>query len=343
MHLLLPTTYQSLVLIRGSKCCTGAEGSTTIMENPLNDFTDYVVAVLPLVIGQLTFPPMSYFLGENPPNEWRPLFEIWYEIIPRSVKSFDLVQSMTLLDTDKVNGWSPNMITSLFVHYNFDHLLRNLSGLILTGYRVFLRAGPNALYSIFLTGGVAASLPVAKFYEQVISALSKGKKDGASNTASLKSQLLSLFPENIAKMQESVLSTLKKATSTRYMGSSGAICALMGYEYTCAFVESAKIVYHLAAERHQTNRKKKRRQVLVLLNNAWTLYAYSVAMHNDWVHLQSPQQAPQSLLPIPSIFFTFFGSQGSNATVDHSCHLQGFGFGALLGMGHLALSGLRLL
>lgn len=313
------------------------------MENPLNDFTDYVVAVLPLVVGQLTFPPLTYFLGENAPNQWRPLFELWYEIIPRSVKSLDFVQSMTLLETDKVHGWSPNMITSLFVHYNFEHLLSNLSGLILTGYRVFQRAGPNALYSIFLTGGVAASLPVANFYEQVIGALSKGKKDGVSNASSLKSQLLSLFPENIAKMQESVLSTLHKATAARYMGSSGAICALMGYEYSCALVESAKIVYNLAAERRRASRKLNQRQVLVLLNNAWTLYAYSMAMRNDWLHLQSPQQASQSLLPIPSIFFTFFGSQGGSPIVDHSSHLQGFGFGALVGMGHLALSGLRLL
>jgi hypothetical protein len=68
-----------------------------------------------------------------------------------------------------------------------------------------------------------------------------------------------------------------------------------------------------------------------------------MAMRNDWLHLQSPQQASQSLLPIPSIFFTFFGSQGGSPIVDHSSHLQGFGFGALVGMGHLALSGLRLL
>lgn len=313
------------------------------MENPL---ADYVVAILPLVIGQLTFPPLSYFLGENPPNQWRPLFELWYEVIPRNIKSLDLVHSMTLLESDKVTGWSPNMITSLFVHYNFDHLLNNLSGLITTGYRVYLRAGPTALYSVFFAGGVAASLPMADFYEKAIGALSKGKK-GDGDNSSLKSQLLSLFPENIAKMQESVLSTLHKATAItkRYMGSSGAICALMGFEYSCALIDSAKILYYFATERRQRNRNadRHRRMLLSLLTNSWTLYAYSMAMYNDWLQIQSAQQTPQSLLPIPSIFFTFFGSQGGSPIVDHYSHLQGFGFGALVGMGHLALSGLRLL
>jgi membrane associated rhomboid family serine protease len=314
------------------------------------DFSDYVTAVFPLVISHLVIPPFSYFAGEM-----HPLLDLWYASLPESFKSLDLLNSLILFDYQKQQGFHSAMITSMFVHYNYDHLLSNLAGLVTTGYRVFLRGGVSTLYAVFFVGGIASDISVSEMHKKFLELFPRdtaAAKFSVRNHAdsSLSSKLLSMIPDNVSKLQENILSTLQKATTATKvsMGSSGAICALMGFEYSYAIVDVIGLLRLLLREQNRLSsvtssaaedrlRRIQRDRFLQLLSPLWTTCSYSMSMHADWCQVQSSNQSAKFPF-VPSILFTFFGSQGGNHLIGYSAHLQGFGFGVLLGLGHLSLN-----
>lgn len=315
------------------------------------DIAEYTASIFPLVIGHLTFPPLSYFMGEIPPNELRPLFDLWYSVLPRNFKSLEFINSMILFEDQRASGFHGTMVTSLFVHYNFNHLLSNLVGLFTAGYRVYRRSGAFSVYAIFFSGGIASSMPFTDMYQSFLQSfpISKSSSAVTKQSTSLLGQLYEMIPKDISKVQDNILSALQKATfmTKAYIGSSGAICALMGYEFASATLEIASILKSLVVESRQETRSKQLsrfhikfypEKMFIVFSNIWVIYTYSIAMRNDWLQIQSAQESLAASSLTQTLFFTFFGSQGSSSVVDYQCHLQGFGFGALAGLGHVVFT-----
>jgi len=105
-------------------------------------------AVLPLLLAHIAVPPLSVVRSKG-------LKRLLGERIHSSFESF-----IDLLTRDGNAPWcSVTRLTSMFIHGNYNHLIDNLSALLMFGYHVSSNFGANVVLFLFLAGGYFASLP----------------------------------------------------------------------------------------------------------------------------------------------------------------------------------------
>eukprot|EP01038_Epipyxis_sp_PR26KG_P004437 gene4437-6276_t len=131
------------------------------------DFNGYLIAILPLILGHVCIPPLSYFdvfpskLSKNTKkSELESLFQIVYDIVPKSFTEYSFVNSLVISrkeNTPFVLDY--RIFTNIFVHGDYNHLLNNLISTILIGYSVWYAEGSLALNFMYVAGGAMASLP----------------------------------------------------------------------------------------------------------------------------------------------------------------------------------------
>ena len=119
---------------------------------------DYAFAALPLVIGHIIIPPLSWFGGERVYLDGHTdIFTEFYDkAVPPILLSAKYVHSLV---ADSKEPFNYRNITSIFVHSTYSHMFNNLSACIQFGLPVYLEFGSNGLYFVFLVGGVVASFP----------------------------------------------------------------------------------------------------------------------------------------------------------------------------------------
>ena len=119
---------------------------------------DYAFAAVPLVIGHIIIPPLSWFGGERVYLDGHTdIFTEFYDkAVPPILLSAKYVHSLV---ADSKEPFNYRNITSIFVHSTYSHMFNNLSACIQFGLPVYLEFGSNGLYFVFLVGGAVASFP----------------------------------------------------------------------------------------------------------------------------------------------------------------------------------------
>ena len=119
---------------------------------------DYVFAVVPLVMGHVMIPPLSWFSGERVyfDGNMDVFSELFYTVVPPILLNGKYIHSLV---ADAKEPFNYRNITSIFVHSTYSHMFNNVSACIQFGLPVYLEFGSYGLYFVFLAGGAFASFP----------------------------------------------------------------------------------------------------------------------------------------------------------------------------------------
>ena len=182
-------------------------------------------AILPIAAGHLAVPPLSVFEGrEYPLVEFLGLL---YDLWPRGVLTHKNVLSWMVKDSDPSSTVvSSRLITHIFVHADYSHLLNNLQSALQCGGAVYSELGCADMYFVFFGGGAAAALPTLLKHDQT--------RQYAEQMVAVPSAAYSYLPGWLARPVRSgsnalvgIMHDVIVKTSVS-CGSSGAVSALMG-------------------------------------------------------------------------------------------------------------------
>lgn len=199
---------------------------------------DYFLAFLPILGSHVVIPPISYLSGfEQPPEMIQVLFYRLYEIVPPQFLNIRYVLSLSLVNPKIADFSSVHIpmqyVTYMFVHQSYDHMIGNLINAAFSAPDIINDIGPLGLYLAYLIGGVVSVIPSNAYQKagEIYSAL------GADVAARVQSTLF--LPDFVAKpmtrFAESAGKVVSQYVGNRYVGSSGAVCALMGYRLVLYF------------------------------------------------------------------------------------------------------------
>ena len=167
------------------------------------DYVDYVFAALPLVLGHIVVPPLSYFSGDRVyiGEQMTDIFsELIYPLMPPQLLRASYVKSLMHDTNDSV--FSSSIITNLFVHGSYRHMFSNLTAMVTFGLPVYNEFGSNGLYFVFLAGGMFASFPsfLREDQKKEVARLvvSKFTVDAGRSDSALYSQLVGLWNRRAA-------------------------------------------------------------------------------------------------------------------------------------------------
>ena len=122
-------------------------------------FVDYLFTVMPIAAAHLAIPPISFFRGERLGDvQLQTLFDFIYSMIPEDLLSAYFVQSL-MYDSANWPNIDSTIITHMFVHGNYEHLLGNLSAALQGSFPIYQEFGALGLYFLFISGGTIASFP----------------------------------------------------------------------------------------------------------------------------------------------------------------------------------------
>jgi membrane associated rhomboid family serine protease len=183
---------------------------------------DYLFAFSPLVLAHVVVPPISRVRGfrqnELTDESLKKLFQIVYKYItPSELWNYKNIKSL-MLDPDKLGGERIiTLLTYMFIHGDYHHLLGNLFSLFFCGSRVHREFGAIGLYNIFLTSGLVCQIPsfirsrqdetkpfLVKMWHVVIPPLSCGSSGGVCG----------VLGANVALVLWDVISNLQGLSST---------------------------------------------------------------------------------------------------------------------------------
>lgn len=189
-------------------------------------YYDYAVAFLPLAVGHLFLPPLCIFSGKSDLNseELKYFFEVVYSLIPSEIVNPEFMNSLVLDVSSRAPSPPFTWITYLFVHANYHHLLSNLTAAIQFGYPVHLAFGSNGMYFLFLIGGVLSSYP-SPLYDYGKSVL---VNDFEALTTTDNEYLPTFIKYPYNHYMKSLSKKLANLSPSKYIGSSGAVCAFLG-------------------------------------------------------------------------------------------------------------------
>jgi membrane associated rhomboid family serine protease len=231
-----------------------------------------------------------------------------------------ILSLMLTRDTRKyINAAS---FTHMFVHMDYNHLLGNLSAAFTHGFQVYRKFGAQFLYCLFLSGGVVASLSQGE--DMVKDVITKLNPQGL-NTVSRGPLVDSLLSAVTAVVKpatnalKQVASTLGLEWQTYYCGSSGAVCALMG----CSFVLDCQSLFRMSQQRW--SRHHRTALLLQTMFSAWNLFTISS-------YIVGEVAAMQQVEGLSSSWLGWFAPQDR---IHHAAHIQGFSFGAAVGLGSM--------
>lgn len=285
------------------------------------DVIDYLIASVPFILGHMIIPPISFFeLNSNPPpHDLVFLFDLVYNFAPSLVFDQRFIFSLVINRNDLENlpytiDCNPSQLISyMFVHRDYKHLISNLSATLMLGYPVFRQLGLTGYNFTYLFGGIFSILPLNRIYQNIFMKKTPTSIDWNNLSFSSLSNL------NIKHTIHSFTSQLgfRKEFS---LGSSGACFSLLGCQFVMDAVNFTKNLSMLISS------KKKNKDIAPLINfliqTGVRLYFFSNIVYFEYLELGNKSNQTSSW------YHLLFQSD----VIDHSAHLQGFAFGTAVGI-----------
>lgn len=321
----------------------------------LNQLFDYFQAALPLTLGHLLIPPISTYTkfqkypGSNnidlPPENVRFIFQLIAFIRPPFIYNEDFLMTLLLKKTKNQtlmtifpkfpdhDLFTYRIISHLFVHYSYSHLLNNLSSFLSVGYTPYKEFGLSFYYLLFFGGGVTASLPLYRSLQVYLEERNQQRfsntliKVGNNNNNNSSSSLFVPMGaiEIFQSLKKTVSSLLTIDLEAYACGSSGAISAYLGSSFVITLhntFSTLSLILRLFQVENPSSHERS------LLNNAsmdmlihiWNLFYSGKFLYSEYMKFTKQQDALSS-------WWTSF--LPSLTLIDHEAHLQGFLFGVI--------------
>lgn len=294
----------------------------------IDQLLSYFKAVLPLAIAHVAIPPLSYFESPRqfPPSELRPLFDLVFSFSPDYHFDPKFVRSLLLDKSTQQNSWGINHtnFTHLFVHKDYNHLINNLFGTVFLGWNVYLENGGIFLYSVYLIGGVFASLPMMTNFTAY---LSKPFQPGEDREQSLWNNLL-IGNGSLSDYVGKIVKTLGIDMKYLSCGSSGAVAALLGSDVASSIIR----ILRLCQKYYSKTRSKNSFFENDLISDSLTIFSCFAKFYFVYDFLSSEFRASEFQKKSQDYSSSFLGRIGlyRQDLVDHQAHLQGFTVGFVL-------------
>jgi len=203
------------------------------------------------------------------------------------------------------------VLTAMFVHADYRHMLKNLSSTISLGYSVHKEFGQFFMNSTFLIGGVISSISPDEVTKFIASGL--------------------IEPEKKSLDWKSIASFTTRQVF--HCGSSGGVFALLG----CNFVIVGKKIFESVEEFKRFQRQQRSVQSVSLANQTnqetrlWikihqsllSLFSMTLCVLNEYASAKAQSSILRSNVLVP------------RALIGHDTHLKGFFVGASITAGCL--------
>lgn len=283
------------------------------------DVVSYFIASIPLALAHLCIPPVSSLalIPEFPPEPLRPIFKCLYDVAPPIMQDSNFVYSLMLVQkgNKKLQNLDLRLLTHLFVHATYGHLLGNLVQCVLNGYPAFQHFGPTGFYLLFLSGGVFGSVNAQLLFSNWLSSFKPDKSPAP----------VSWFGIQIPSVR-SVVNTLTSAIGIEptflCCGSSGAVFTLYGSSMVLAVRNLLHDVVFLSRNKQDRNKAGK---VLIRIMRDLPFYlSFIMVVSQELVGAEQQQQ-------VQSDFLAWISAR---SVTGHTSHLNGL----LFGMGVTLLS-----
>lgn len=294
------------------------------------DIVRYARSLFLITAAHLSIPPLSCFYGgENPSIEVREFFNALYSFLPSSFLDRKFVFSL-LLTKEKMDKLDSTYLLHIFVHGSYQHLFSNLLATWLYSSMVFRDIGGVYTQLLYLSGGVVSSIPLERCYQTIKSEATKFLDQYFSkNQPSLSNSPASW----LGNTWNFVASKLPKITLIQevYCGSSGAVSTMMGFDFILQLREAVVSAFRVYKYQYSKGTMKRPKEEVIIIGSfifrVLQVYSIGSMIRGEYLSLIGQQQEQQS-------WFRFFG--GKNI-INHKAHLQGFAYGALVGLFRLAL------
>eukprot|EP01031_Cornospumella_fuschlensis_P025224 gene25224-30466_t len=284
------------------------------------DLTSYFIASIPLALAHLCIPPVSSLalIPEIPPEPLQPVFKFLYDVSPPALQDRNLIYSLMLIQkgSNKVNTVDHRLLTHLFVHATYGHLLGNLVQCVLNGYSAFKHFGPTGFYLLFLSGGVFGSVNAQLLFSSWLSTF-KPDKSPASAT------LFGFKLPTVRGIVNTLTSAIGIEPSFLCCGSSGAVFTLYGSSMVLSVRNLCRDVTSLARNKYDSRGRAGKILMRVLRDLPFFL-SFIMVVSQELVGAEQQQQ-------IQTDFLSWISARG---VTGHTSHLNGL----IFGMGITALS-----
>ena len=257
---------------------------------------DYLLGISPLLVGMLAMPTIEEATSGR-------LF--WPRIIAASeMQSFYRKLVLTQPSLEKGEWW--RLISYLFLHHDVDHLLKNISGILCSGFTVFNHLGIESVYGVFFCSGAFAGLnswgrtfQTEAQLQASIPSVPKSLELAVPESA----QLWDRFRLAAAKWTAPIVSSRTDA-----YGSSGGVAGLMGFTLGISLHRFRMLLGLALGEPRRLQRSLPRggRHGLELFVTTVNLFQSGYFLLQEWESIR--------------------GDRGLTG-VDHAGHLTGFTFG----------------
>lgn len=259
---------------------------------------DYLTSISPLVLATLIVPTQMSF-NKNSVNVdplLTKIFRVLYQAMPLPIHSEKDLMSLAL-DTSKLakGVFDHTLITRLFVHFDYEHLIANITRLVFTGKTAYDELGAPGFYILYFLSGVISALPWdLTFYQN----------RQMNNTINFPG--ISLIEKHFLNKQYPIL-----------CGCSSAVYAISSF----SFVQEVYSTYNqvkILINKRQANQKQPNYYIEIKnIASRLLLTVLPVAMtfYKEFCSINLPQQG--------------------EVMITHTSHCKGIFIGCLVGLGHL--------
>ena len=216
---------------------------------------DYLFAFAPLAFGHLIIPPISrvrgFFQRRELNEAGEQIFQAIYDYFtPKELWSMKNLKAL-MLDPDNMEGERMvTLLTHMFVHGDYHHLLGNLSTLFFCGHRVQQAFNTIGLYGIFFLSGMACQVP---------------------SPIRVKQDLQKPLPMRVLHIVIPPLSC----------GSSGGVCGVLGANVVLAICDGLSALQRNAKDKTTTPSGRTLRLVKTALS-FWGPCVTLLTMYREW-------------------------------------------------------------
>jgi membrane associated rhomboid family serine protease len=301
----------------------------------LSGMLSYGKAVAPIVLSHVLVPPLSYFRGERPPFPW---FYTLYTVSPDILVNERTVKSMTLHLSKTGQGYHIyQWITHMFVHTDYQHLLSNLSAALSVAYPAYREFGLTGLYTLYLSGGLIASMQSLFQKSQIngFTTLWKGVMTDRMEPSGLVDKISSKLGDFTHRLSSQLFS--------KSCGSSGAVCSLLGCEFALTLRDVTTILYQvsqsLIADSDDIGRRRRsiRERVSDAAEkfhevNGYRLFTHVGTLMASYAYIRTEgQDVCQSFSNVMTVSERFLKAWDL-ASINHLAHFQGALYGIAFGV-----------
>lgn len=206
----------------------------------MTNYYDYVSSFLPIAVAHVCLPPLCLFSGkiDLKSDELKFLFELIYSLMPSDIITPEFMETLILDVSSKNQSPFFTWVTHLFVHANYAHMLNNLTAALQFGFPVYQVFGSNGMYALFICGGAISSYPSPLYASGKAVIINDFESITTTDNKYLPSFIKSTWNNNMKLLSKK----LADRFPTRYVGSSGAVCAFIGADLIILLNDSVKIL-----------------------------------------------------------------------------------------------------